>query len=118
MKRILCIDAQDSEQRHVQAAAELAGYEVLATADADQALQWLASEKVDGVLLDCCLPGVDTASLERALLHIDPSVPLLLFSGINAGTDIGLRCMDAYLQSPAPPDSVLARAARSARTNS
>jgi DNA-binding response OmpR family regulator len=116
MKRILCIDAQ-TELDKVKAAAQRAGYEVLTAASAGQALQLLASEPVDGVLLDCYLPGSDTAALEREMLRLKPNLPVLLFCGSSSLADISLRCMDAYIEGPAPPDSLLARAARLPRTN-
>lgn len=116
MKRILCVDAP-SELEKVKTVAERAGYEVLTAATAQQALQVFASEPVDGVLLECCLPGLDSPSLEREMLRLKPHVPVLTFCGAQGPADLSLRCMDAYLERPAPPDSLLARAARIPRTH-
>ena len=116
MKRILCIDAQ-TELDKVKMAAQRAGYEVLTAASAGQALQLLASERVDGVLLDCYLPGSDTAALELEMLRLKPNLPVLMFCGSNTLADLSLRCMGDYMERPAPPDSLLARAARLARTH-
>ena len=112
MKRMLCIDAHSLGLEAVKRAAEGAGYEVLTAANGQQALELFASQEVDGVLLDPRLPDLDAASLGREMERIKPNVPLLFYYGADEGAQTALRCLHAYIQDPAPPDLVLARAAR------
>jgi DNA-binding response OmpR family regulator len=112
MKRILCVDAHSSGLDSVKAAAEQAGYEVVTAATGRRGLEVFAAEQIDGVLLDPRLPDMDGTAFSRELERMKPNVPLLVYNGPADATHTPLRCMDAYLQSPAPPDMLLARASR------
>ncbi len=112
MKRMLCIDAHSSGRETVKTAAERAGYEVVTAATGRQGLELFASEDIDGVLLDPQLPDVDGAVLSREMKRIKPNVPLLSYCGPDEAAHTALRCMDAYIRNPSPPDALLARAAR------
>lgn len=111
MKKILCVDAHRSGLDSVRDAAERAGYEVVTAATARQGLELFAAQQIDGVLLDLRLPDMDSAAFSRELERINPNVPLLVYDGPAEATHMPLRCMDAFLQNPAPPDALLARAA-------
>ncbi len=115
MKRILCVDAHSSELSSIKAAAERAGYEVVTAATGRQGLELFTAQHIDGVLLDSRLPDMDGATFSRRLERLKPEVPLLVYDG--PVDDTPLRCMDAYLQNPAPPDALLARAASAAGRN-
>lgn len=115
MKRILCVDAHRSGLDSVKAAAEEAGYEVVTAATARQGLELFAAQHIDGVLPDPRLPDMDGAAFSRELERIKPNVPLLVYDGPVEATHMPLRCMDAFLQNPAPPDALLARASRAAQ---
>lgn len=111
MKTILCVDADSSGLSSVKAAAEQAGYEVLTAASGRQGLDLCSARQIDGVLLDPRLPDMDATAFRHELQRISPEVPLLVYDGPADATHMPLRCMDAYLQNPEPPDAVLARAA-------
>jgi CheY-like chemotaxis protein len=112
MKRILCVDAHSSGLNSVRAAAEKAGYEVVTAASGRQALEVVAAQQIDGVLLDPSLPDMDGAAFSRELGRVRPNLPLLVYNGPAEAAHMPLRCMDAFLQNPAPPDALLARASR------
>jgi len=121
MKTILCIEGQERQLQELKAAVEDAGYEALTAATAQQALDVFATRPVDGVLLDCRLPDLNGATVRRRLTHIKPDVPVLMFDGRANDFSTGLRCIEAYIQQPDPPDSLLSRVAGAAhklpRTN-
>lgn len=111
MKRILCVDTQGAELNALKTAVEDAGYEALTADSAQQALAVLTSQAVDGVLLDCRVPDLKGLAVRQEMSLLRPSVPVLLVYGpVNAG-NMGLRCIDAYIQKPEPPDSLLSRVA-------
>ena len=121
LKRILCVDAQGAELKALKTAVESAGYEALTAASAQQALAVLNSQAVDGVLLDCRSPDMKALAVRQEMSRIKPSVPVLLVDGPVNTASMGLRCIDAYIQKPEPPDQLLRRVAgieRLAKTSS
>jgi len=112
MKRMLCVDAHSSGLERVKAAAEQAGYEVVTACSGRQALDVVAAQQIDGVLLDPALPDMDGAAFSRELKRIKPNLPVLVYSGPAEAAHMPLRCLDAFLRNPAPPDALLARASR------
>lgn len=115
MKTILCVDAHSSGLSSVKAAAEEAGYQVLTAATGQQGLALFAAQHIDGVLLDPRLPDMDGTAFRHELQRLQPDVPLLVYDGPAEATNMPLRCMDAFLRNPAPPDALLARAAVASR---
>ena len=119
MKTILCIGGQEPALKQLKTTVEQAGYEALTAATAEQALDVFASQSVDGVLLDYRLPDLNGVTVRRRMTHMNPEVPVLMFDGPINDSSLGLRCIEAYIQKPDPPDSLLNRAAgeRKPRTN-
>ena len=57
--RILVVDDEPAVRRSVRSALTLEGYEVRLAREGAEALDVLASEHVDAVVLDLLMPGVD-----------------------------------------------------------
>lgn len=119
MKTILCIGAGEPTLNQLKTTVEQAGYEAVTAASGQEALDLFASQTVDGVLLDCRLPDQNGVTVRRRMTHMNPEIPVLMFDGAIHPASIGLRCIEAYIQKPDPPDSLLNRAAgeRKPRTN-
>lgn len=119
MKTILCIGGEEPALNQLKTTVEQAGYEAVTAATAQQGLDLFANQSVDGVLLDCHLPDLNGVTVRRRMTHMNPEIPVLMFEGAIPPSSIGLRCIEAYIQKPDPPDSLLNRAAgeRKARTN-
>ncbi len=117
MKRILCVDAHSAGLSSVKAAAEQAGYEVVTAATGRRGLELFAAQQIDGVLFDPHLPDMDGTAFRHELQRLKPDVPLLVYDGPAEATHMPLRCLDAFLQNPAPPDALLARAASALSTH-
>ena len=117
MKTILCIGAGEPALNQLKTTVEQAGYEAVTAATAQQALDLFATQTVDGVLLDCRLPDLNGVTVRRRLEHMNPEIPVLMFDGAIHPTSIGLRCIEAYIQKPDPPDSLLNRAAGAEKTH-
>jgi DNA-binding response OmpR family regulator len=88
-----------------------AGFEALAAGDAEGALEALESARVDCVLLDVMLPGVDGFQLCRRI-RAESDVPLLFLSARGDDSDklrgLGLGA-DDYVVKSATPAEVVAR---------
>jgi CheY-like chemotaxis protein len=67
--RILVVDDEPAVRRSVRSALTLEGYEVRLAREGAEALDVLASEHVDAVVLDLLMPGVDGLEVCRRLSH-------------------------------------------------
>ena len=107
--RILVVDDEPAVRRSVRSALTLEGYEVRLAREGAEALDVLASERVDAVVLDLLMPGVDGIEVCRAG---GDSTPVLMLTVRNlvsdrvAGLDAGA---DDYLTKPFSLDELLAR---------
>jgi CheY-like chemotaxis protein len=74
------------------------GYEVLPASNGGQAIDLLAKQAIDGILLEYNLPDAAGTTVRTKLKAIRPDVPVLLFSGVGNQTPLMLRFFDAYLR--------------------
>jgi CheY-like chemotaxis protein len=58
-KRVLIVDDEDSIRRLVSKILERAGFEVRTARDGVEAIEWIAAEDFDVVLLDVMMPKMD-----------------------------------------------------------
>jgi DNA-binding response OmpR family regulator len=98
--RILCVHEDKSVLETLGRALQTAGYEVLPVADGQSALLKLASERVDGIVLDYEMKAPDGRSLRNQIQHLHPNVPMLLFSDVDEIRDMPLHVFGAYLEHP------------------
>ncbi|HEY2482628.1 MAG TPA: PAS domain S-box protein [Caulobacteraceae bacterium] len=113
---ILAVDDDALVLLNTAAMLEDLGHRVLTAADAEEALAILAAEKIDLVITDFAMPGVDGLRLARTVQERWPGVTVLLATGYaelpeSQGGDGPLRLSKPYLQSD------LARAILAAREN-
>ena len=98
--KILCVEDQSDYMATLTCMLEGIGYEVLPASNRGQALNLLANQTIDGVLLEYNLQDAAGTQLRAQLKAIRPEVPVLLFDGIDGQTPIVLRFFDAYLRNP------------------
>ena len=93
-------------------ALQFEGYAVIAAQDGGRALELLASDVPDAVVLDVMMPGVDGLSVCRRLRENGYDLPVLMLTARHAvadrvaGLDAGA---DDYLVKPYALDELLAR---------
>jgi two-component system, OmpR family, response regulator MprA len=110
--RILVVDDEPAVRRSVRSALTLEGYEVRLAREGSEALDVLASEHVDAVVLDLLMPGVDGLEVCRRLRADGDPTPVLMLTVRNlvsdrvAGLDAGA---DDYLTKPFSLEELLAR---------
>lgn len=111
-KKILLTDDEANIVRVVTARLRAYGYEVIAAADGEEALQLARREKPDLLLLDILLPRLDGFKVCQQL-KADPEwkrVPIILFSAKTQDIDrqIGLESgADAYISKPFQPELLI-----------
>ncbi len=94
---------------------EIEGYEVLAAADGESALEEARVKGPDVVVLDVVMPGVDGLEVARRLRAGDETgaIPIVLLSAKAQAVDIqaGRAVADDYITKPFEPIELLDRVA-------
>ncbi|MFG2073194.1 response regulator transcription factor [Nonomuraea maritima] len=110
--RLLVVDDEPALREALQSSLEFEGYKVGTAADGHQALEALAAESYDAVLLDVMMPRLDGLTACRRLRSAGNNVPVLMLTARDAvgdrvsGLDAGA---DDYLVKPFELDELLAR---------
>jgi two-component system response regulator MprA len=109
---ILVVDDDRAIRESLHRALELEGYRIITAADGAQALDLVAAEQPDVIVLDLMMPNVDGLTVCRRLRARRDRTPILMLtartetsdrvSGLDAGAD-------DYLPKPFDLDELLAR---------
>jgi DNA-binding response OmpR family regulator len=112
MKKILAVDDEPSIRRLVEVNLQRAGYAITTAPDGQEALNQIARERPDMVLLDVMMPRMDGFELLRRL-KADPAtagIPVLMLTARAQDADVfrGLQSgADFYLTKPFNPQELL-----------
>lgn len=105
--RLLCIDDEEIGLRIRKAVFERAGYEVLTAQNVQTSIELFKTGKIDGVVLDFLMPGVNGGEIAAVLRSIHPEIPILLLSAyVNLPEDV-LQTVDAQMLKGAGPEELL-----------
>lgn len=80
-RTILCVDDNEQALSIRKVMLETRGYRVIACAGGERALEIFRQERIDLVLSDLLMPGLDGAGLVSRIKDISPETPIILFSG-------------------------------------
>ena len=80
---LLCVDDEPNSLILRKLVLQRAGYAVLTASSALEAMDLLASQKVDLVLSDQLMPGQTGTDLARMIKSKWPTLPVILLSGVN-----------------------------------
>ncbi|HEY5185416.1 MAG TPA: response regulator transcription factor [Actinomycetes bacterium] len=110
--RVLVADDDRAIRESLARALELEGYPVVAVPDGASALEAIAGDKPDVLILDVMMPGIDGLTVCRVLRAQGDQTPILMLTARTetsdrvAGLDAGA---DDYLPKPFDLDELLAR---------
>jgi two-component system, OmpR family, response regulator MprA len=110
--RVLVVDDEPAVRQAVQRALTFEGYEVSVAKEGSQALELLALQSVDAVVLDVLMPNLDGFEVCRRLRAAGDSTPVLMLTALGrvddrvTGLDAGA---DDYLAKPFALQELLAR---------
>jgi two-component system response regulator MprA len=110
--RILVVDDEPAVRESLRRALQLEGYDVELAADGVEALERLASDGVDALLLDVTMPRLDGLETCRRLRRDGNGVPVLMLTARDAVSDrvAGLDAgADDYVVKPFALEELLAR---------
>jgi two-component system response regulator MprA len=103
MARVLVVDDEPAVRRALERALRLESYDVVLAADGEEALDSLASNPADAVILDVLMPRLDGIEVARRMRQAGDRPPILMLPGRSAiaardmGLDVGA---DDYLVKP------------------
>jgi two-component system response regulator MprA len=103
MARVLVVDDEPAVRRALERALRLDSYEVDLAADGEEALDAMASNPADAVILDVAMPRLDGLEVCRRMRAAGDRTPILMLTARDAiddrvkGLDVGA---DDYLVKP------------------
>ena len=109
---ILIVEDDATIARFVELELSHAGYEVINTADGNEALEALNNSKPDLLILDLMLPGIDGIEVAKKIRSAGHSFPILMLTAraetqdVVSGFDAGA---DDYLRKPFEIPELLSR---------
>ncbi|MHA6761012.1 response regulator transcription factor [Streptacidiphilus sp. PAMC 29251] len=112
LARVLVVDDEPALRDALESSLAFEGYEVTTASDGLEALDAIAANTPDLVLLDIMMPRLDGLTTVRRLRARGDSVPVLMLTARDAvgdrvtGLDVGA---DDYLAKPFELDELLAR---------
>ncbi len=99
---ILVVDDEPQMVGVISYALQVAGFEVLAAYNGEQALRWIEERHIDLVILDVMMPGLDGFEVCRQI-RCNTTIPVLLLTAKSDQTDViaGLELgADDYMPKP------------------
>src|SRR5881409_2053973 len=103
MSHVLVVDDEPAVRRALERALRLESYDVSLAGDGEEALDALATEPVDAVVLDILMPRLDGLEVCRRMRKAGDRTPVLILTARDAiddrvaGLDVGA---DDYLVKP------------------
>lgn len=84
MARILVVDWEEQERVHAWSVLQEHGHELIFARDGKTALEIWHKKDVSLVITELWLPGLNGLRLIRELRELDPALPIIAFSAVNA----------------------------------
>ena len=78
---ILVVDDDAAVRATISRALSELGYAVVEAADGPTALGLVSDDRIDLVVLDYVMPGMDGAEVAREIARIDPDLPIIFSTG-------------------------------------
>ena len=113
--RILCTEDNTDTRELLTVLLQVAGYDVVCTDNAKEALMLAKSEPFDLYLVDGWLPDTSGLSLTKWIREFDKTTPILFYSGAAYDSDLR-NALNAgasgYLVKPADNEKLLSEIGR------
>ena len=113
--KVALIDDDSAVRRSLAQTLELAGFEVVALASAEEGLATLAAGFLGIVITDVRLPGMDGMALMKRALQVDRALPVILITA-HGDVHLAVEAMRAgaydFLEKPFAPERLVEVATR------
>lgn len=95
---ILCVDDEEPGLKMRRILLESAGYQVLTAPSGREGIRIFQTEKVDAVILDYWMSGLNGVATARELKRIKQSVPIMILSAYGTILDEMLGVADVWIR--------------------
>lgn len=112
MLQILIVDDDKNIRRYLGAVLSDAGYSISSADCAQQALDIMENTRIDLIVLDIMMPGMDGCAFTELLRNCNNDIPILMLSAKQLPEDIKkgfLSGADDYMTKPVDEDVMLLR---------
>jgi len=110
-KRILIVEDEAPMARALELKLDHAGFDAVAVHGGQEALDLLAGEQFDLMLLDLIMPGLDGFAVLTHLKERGSTIPVIILSNLNQPEDIKkakeLGARDFFIKSDVPLANVV-----------
>jgi CheY-like chemotaxis protein len=107
MAKILCIDDESAALNIRKRVLETADHQVLTARSGEEGIRLFRSEPFDLVLLDYWMPGMNGIATARELKRINPSIPMVILSGLSQLPDETIGVVDRWILKDEGPQFLL-----------
>jgi len=97
MATILCIDDETDLLFIRKRLLESEGYEVIEAETGEQGVQLFQSNKIDLVVVDYWMAGMNGLAVSRAIKKLNPAVPIIMLSGLAELPGEGVGIADRWI---------------------
>ena len=87
MPTVLVVDDDEHQRLLYQEELEFEGYEVILAASGQEAIDTIANQSVDCVVLDIAMPGMDGVETLGKILDINRQLPIILHTAYSSYKD-------------------------------
>lgn len=111
VERVLVVDDDDVFRDMLCDSLEASGFKAVSASDGKQALACLSSEKVQAVISDIKMPGMDGIALAGQIKRIYPQLPVILitayYSSSESERDNTPEVANGYLRKPFKVEKII-----------
>ncbi len=104
---VLCVDDEQAVLSLLQSALMVKGYAVLVASDGPKALKLMSGRRVDAIVLDYFMPGMNGGQVAVEMKRMRPDTPIILFSGSCDIPSSALKHVDAFVEKEKGVHSLL-----------
>jgi len=106
LRTVLVVEDDDVIRRLLDLQLSRLGYAVMTAADGNEAIEQQAGRRVDLLVTDIVMPGMDGPELASTMRAQNPELRVLFLSGLGSGTAVEGDV--AFLQKPFSSDDLAA----------
>lgn len=106
-KILLCVDDETTGLNIRKVILERNGYAVLTAPDGPKGLEVFSRERVDAVIIDFFMPGMDGGEVASQMKRQRPEIPIVLLSAFYSLPEGATNAVDAFITKGNSPEVLL-----------
>jgi CheY-like chemotaxis protein len=106
---VLCVDDEELQLQIRKLLFEDQGFQVEVAQDGVRALEIFRTQKIDAVVLDYKISGMDGLAIAEEMKRYDSHIPIVILSGTAAAPGENTGCVQAWFQKASSDPGELVR---------